>query len=244
LPAYTPDTIFLVYLPSTTAVDASAKSLGQSCSNFLGYHDSDKPGDVTLLYVVVVDCENSLDRDTSTASHELIEAATDGTDGWWYEGADDDPLGYIDDGTEAADMCEWYPNVEIGGFAYQRVWSNSAAAASMSPCIPAPAGEPYRNVSPDKPLMPVLEPGQSTTITLTGWSTLPVPNWPLDFKRESTDGGFTPTVAFSSNTINNGTTVTVTLTVPMDAPAKSYGVVNIISDPEREEFWALGVLTP
>jgi hypothetical protein len=63
----------------------------------------------------------------------------------------------------------------LGGWDYQRIWSNAAAATAGDPCVP-PTSEPYFNVSVAQDWYEV-SPGASYDIPFTGWSTGPRDNW-------------------------------------------------------------------
>jgi len=154
-PANAPGTIYALYLPRGTAI---TDVFGDECPGDVGgtggYHSSAKIDGANVVYAVMAQCEGStLDDNTVTASHEFGEASVDP-----YVG-DDDTLawvglrdtsdfawdyfmGYQD---ETADMCEFEPDQydyehDDLPFLVQRQWSNAAAAAGKSPCVPAPPG--------------------------------------------------------------------------------------------------------
>jgi hypothetical protein len=143
-PSLQPDglTVYVLFLPPGVAIAGN-----ESCNDYLlGYHS--RYGTGGDAYAVVQHCQfqfaSQLEQLTLTASHEVIEAATDprpGT-GWgilsksppWAGSA----WAAADGATieEVGDLCEGTRAIE-GGFAYQRSWSVSAAKAGGDPCVPA-----------------------------------------------------------------------------------------------------------
>jgi hypothetical protein len=203
------------------------------------------------------------DTVTNTASHEVIEAATDPTGGYalgtlgsmpwqrsiWsaYEATGEVEVGDLCDGTVFLD----------GGFNYQRSWSNSAARAGGDPCVPALAA-PYMNASVPNDWYTIAA-GQTITIPVTGWSTAPTGDWPLRaYLRAGSVAGFTAKpdaathVTIGNNTfptLNNGTSATLTVTAP-NAPSGSFQVIALVSfpppmtSPDSYHFWLVGVYVP
>jgi hypothetical protein len=129
------------------------------------------------------------------------------------------------------------------GFQVQRVWSNlTAALGNTDPCEPNPMNEPYVGTSASIISLPA---GQSTTVTVEGWSSAATPSWivapqptyiqgdfsPFDFG--AYDGGEPPTT-----TLANGTTTTVTLSVPSGTPSGSRGAMAMYSTLTGQD-WSL-----
>jgi hypothetical protein len=205
--------VFLFYFPQTTMIDDGTGTI--LCPDqYSGYHahsDTPAPG---FDYAVLPDCDGMIDSLTSTASHELIESATDAIDAWYLDVPSNDAW-WGAQAAEVADLCEWNAVVREGPWALQRSWSNAAAAAGKNPCVPTQPGasDVTMGVTADPATVVKVKAGTSTTFTLTGWSSAPVAAWPLH--TFVTDGStFEPQVAFSAMTIENGGTVTATLTVP------------------------------
>jgi len=120
VPPPTPNTLYVVFLPSGVTVTAGSD---RSCQVFCGYHDRSSR---QLYYAVLPypDCAGCLgglaplDALTSVCSHELAEAITDPVPGQgWY----DDVNG------EIGDICAWQ-NKKLGAYTVQRLWSNLAKA--------------------------------------------------------------------------------------------------------------------
>lgn len=240
LPEPASDVIYMVYISTQTVFDDGTGAL--ICDDYLGYHwQADVPSG-TLTYAIVGDCGGGFDEVTATFAHEYIETATDPgfVGGFYMQLAKSDPW-YSIDGLENADMCDYADYVVEGGFTYQRVWSNSAAAAALSsPCAPVDPAEVFYDVFSDAKSIPEVAAGESMAFTLTGWSTAPVADWALDVDA-SYYGEFEPGVAWSSQTINNGKTVTLTLTVPAGTPPGRLGTAMVYSGEGYGRFWPVSV---
>lgn len=231
--------VYMVYVPRTTKFTDSVNS--EMCTdNYLGYHSHDMANGVTFAFAVIGDCNADVADVTSTASHELIETATDPDDAVYIDAPDSDPWSGMY-ATEVADLCEDLPNPNIseGGFALQRSWSNRAAMGSGSPCVPVPANDVYRNVTPSPATVPTVRAGSSTTITLTGWSTAPSAPWDL-YTSVEPNSDFDPMIDLSAASIGNGTTVTATLHVPAGTMAGKYATVLVYSD--GGTYWPLTIV--
>jgi hypothetical protein len=151
-------TIYALYFgPSTVVTDPGTGTSLCGLGGF-GFHDELMVGSVGVAYAVTLECPAiTLADNEETAAHELVEAATDP----YVEGS---TLGYVhfDDAhfawevytqfnDELADACQnWQDSYyqESGSFPYwvQRSWSNTAALAGHSPCVPAAAG-PYHGMT-------------------------------------------------------------------------------------------------
>ena len=157
-PAPTDQTLYLVYLHG-----ANADTLCRSGAG--GYHDDLKVGALNIPFAVTAACSSkgsptsALDSATITATHEIAEAATDPlpTTASAWSGLQDADLAWelLQSGQdENGDMCEFYDGVEgtFGlpqlAFPVQRQWSNAAALAGHSPCVPQPKAETNINVAP------------------------------------------------------------------------------------------------
>jgi hypothetical protein len=146
-------TVFAVLYPSTTKVTVHGKS---SCAAFDGYHKAGiAAGGGNLLYAVLTRCVSTdaaaLDEITVSASHELVEAATDPLyyTAPAFNGTDmDDYVWTVATVGEVSDLCtfEPQPNAHMGQFLVARSWSNAAATAGHAPCVPADPS-PYFNAA-------------------------------------------------------------------------------------------------
>jgi len=112
LPAPTPQTIYTLYLSTSTSLTVSGTD---GCQQGVGgYHETFVLGGAQIPYAVVLQCRGAqLNDATSSASHELIEAATDpqATNSPAYIYFDGDHLAWdvfqqFQD--EVGDACEFY----------------------------------------------------------------------------------------------------------------------------------------
>ncbi len=240
IPKPTADTMYMIYIPAP--VDFSDDLGYHMCDDYLGYHwQVDLPSG-TLTYAVVGDCMAGFEEVTATFAHEYIEMATDPGDvgGYYMQLAKTDPWA-SQNGQENADLCDYADYIVEAGYTYQRVWSNSAAAAAItSPCAPVDPTAVFYDVYAEPAPIPKVAAGQTATFTLTGWSTAPIPDWDLTFDADYYSE-FKPTVELSQKTINNGTTVTVTLGVPANTPKGRLGTAMIYSGDGYGRFWPVSV---
>ncbi len=119
IPAPTPNSLYLLFLPPGVRVSAFGSL---SCQSFCGYHDAI---DKKIFYAVMPfpgcsGCRGGgiamLDALTETSSHELCEAITDPIPGHgWYD----------DHNGEIGDICAWQSRM-LGQYTIQREWSNKA----------------------------------------------------------------------------------------------------------------------
>jgi hypothetical protein len=141
-----PETIYVVFYPSGTSITLEGSS---SCIDFGGYHQGTQLTDGTpFSYAVLPRCkgddQSGLASLTLAASHELIEASTDPQPYTMsaYSFPDVNHIGWgLFAGAEVGDMCELDNDDAYvpPGFPWvvQRIWSNSAAWAGQTPCVPA-----------------------------------------------------------------------------------------------------------
>jgi hypothetical protein len=277
-PAPNGNTLYLLYVP------APYQATGASSSAYHGTYPYGIAGLGDGLAVVsradAEEGESTLDELTERASHEIIEAATDTSKGWrlprasatpWLD-ADDSIWRSTQPGTvENGDLCELSRIREplVGGFLYQRSWSNKAALLGGDPCVPA-RPEPYFNVSAPKDWV-ALTPGQPIDIVFSGWSTAETSDWLVNAGVNHGTGalvGLAPGAGLKLHTslgvgtkgrcgarqaINNGITGTLTVTAPADAKKGDLAVIwlrNFREEPSTcnpaegsdwTHFWPVGV---
>jgi len=240
------NTLYVVYLPSTTTVTLDGVA---SCSaiGFGGYHSTWMASASQLIpYVVVDECApmpppfsnvaaNTLLEDTTIdASHEIFEAASDPNPptGFALDDTNPDNWGWIDvtGGGEAADMCiDLFglnqDQTSDGRFTVQRIWSNSRALARLDPCNPAPAGDVYFNAAPSRAFF-VLDVGSSATFDVQAFSFGAMKDWTL-LAQDWSDSPMPDYLTFAieggreaqggpSTQVNDGSTVRVTVTLAQD----------------------------
>jgi hypothetical protein len=237
-------TIYVLYFPGSTRITFDNLT---SCADggFAGYHNQLQVQGQTVSYAVIVECApllppipsvtplTVLQSTTVTSSHEGIETATDpdGATGWGLDLNDTANWAWIDvaGGNEVADLCidPFGINQDVtpsGSFSAQRIWSNTAAAASHDPCVPAPTDRAYFNAAPSKSFF-VLDVGQSTTFDVDTFADGPTANWTLaaqDWSSPTTTfldlsiAGATQTSTGPTVQVNRGETVKVTVTLLAD----------------------------
>lgn len=230
--------LYLVYLPSKTSF--TDKNGTASCQTWLGFHSFGKLNGVEFFYAILPDCTGNLDDRTSTAAHEIFEAATDPAGDGFYLDVDPSDPWFGMNGYENGDLCQDEPDVNEGGYMLQRIWSNQAAMAGASPCLPIPPGEQFFDVTVDPPMPVTVAAGKSATFKLTGWSQTMMNNWKLT-SRPSFYTQFDPQASLPASTLNNGKVVTVTLHVPFSAASGQEGTVQIFSG-TTGHFWPLTII--
>jgi hypothetical protein len=156
-PAPDDQTVYAIYFPLSATI-TSQGTTGCTAGGFEAYHQSGAllpdGGQQQVAYAVMPYCDldgmgygSGLNYDllTIAASHELAEAATDPhpeADTAFYLHSNDAWLGQLSyGGGECGDMCTYLgdpiaSSYYESGYKVQRIWSNSAAAASKNPCQP------------------------------------------------------------------------------------------------------------
>jgi hypothetical protein len=220
--------------------------------------------------------ETQLQAMMRIASHEIIEGATDPTwKSWALEPPPSPPsmgspfqVVQVPGPIETADLCEGSRLIEANGDSFQRFYSNQAAASGGDPCVP-PSAETYFNVTGEKDWYPVAA-GKTVTMTVTGWSQAPAPDWLTLARVVQATGGLaslapsplplaTPMGRPSSclgEAMNDGVRGTIDFTAPAGAQSGDYAVVRIESfrdDPrtcypyptgDQYHFWVVGAYVP
>jgi hypothetical protein len=158
-PAWDPQTSYVVYVPTATHLTSGG---ADTCTLHASLHSEVTVGTNAVTYVFIDEsCHGPLsvlDGATSAASHEIIEDVTNPHpySGKAYIGFDSTHLAWaLLDGSqddEVGDTCENFADAVFTGpadlpYALQRMWSNAAAGAGHSPCVPQ-SSEPYFNVTP------------------------------------------------------------------------------------------------
>ncbi len=235
------NTLYLLYFPASTKIDLDGSS---GCDNFDGYHASMMFEGQQVAYAAITECPGTgmgtpaittLQGTTITASHEILEAATDPSDistGYYLNLDDPNTWGWNDiEGGEVADMCvdvfdfdqdEW----NEGGYTVQRIWSNAQAAAGLDPCNPITTESPYFNAAPLQSFF-VLDVGSTLTFEVDAFSvgardawTLTLQDWSLYPKNPylnfTIEGGTVDANLGDILTVNNGSRVQVKMTLNED----------------------------
>ncbi|HEY1696160.1 MAG TPA: VCBS repeat-containing protein [Polyangiaceae bacterium] len=283
--------IYLLYLPAGATFKDHAE-----CGNHFAYPGL-PPGSTDSI-AVVERCkpmgpeQTQLGELTNAASHEVVESATDprmhgynfnvnpahggsgitpGTSPVWevLNGGD----------VEIADVCQGTSTLESlgtssppGGWEFQRMWSNAAAAApgNQDPCMPA-TSQPYYSVNAAQDWYAV-NPGQSVSIPIAGWSASLTGSWDLnrDFFTTASPTAFTiadfsirsplglgnvPACA-ARQEMTAGTTANLEVAAPVSAQSGDYVILRLRSfmedpatcNPDAGEdhwhFWPIGIYVP
>jgi hypothetical protein len=250
-------TIFVIYLPCIDGTSWSISKCGKNSFHPKVTLTSPDPdftaGDSMAVINLPTDKTPVVDSATVAASHEIIEAATDSDGpGWQMHAADEnapfDVSPWIfnenqNGTTEVMDMAggsritEKFADATHGySYRYERVFTNAAANANHDPFVPAsPLG--YASVSSSTNGW--VKGSSARTIykfTLTAWSTKVVPDWTLSTSVAAWKGGAsTPattskcTPSLSKKTVNNGVSVTLTVTYSGSATRSYWCAIKIKS---------------
>jgi hypothetical protein len=256
------NTMYILYLPS--GIDAlDQRGPNTNCQYYGGYHTEYGQGGDGWGFGQRCPTQGTglseLQSLTIIGSHEIMEGATDPVPGLgWTLGTPDYQQPWTQTPWLAAvqgevgDLCFGTEIPELGN-KYQRIWSNSAAAAGGDPCAPA-LPDPYYNTSAPQGWY-ALASGGSTQITVTGFSDHSMLDWIIEptVWIGSTNGWTasitSPTTKTIQNktypTTNNGKSATLTINAPT-AASGSWAVVMIISSPELAmtdpyHVWPVGV---
>jgi hypothetical protein len=233
--------VYMLYVPRKV-------TLGADLQGEYGHHGMGTAKGANVAYAVILDPsfnDLGVDEDTATAAHELIESATDPydppSDGWYVDPPLPDPW-YLLAG-EVADLCDGEALIKSGTFTVQRSYSNAAAAAGKNPCVPEDPDDSWNDITVEPATMPTIPAGGSATFTLTGWSTQPMADWSLssytaDYS-DLYDTDMKP--SFTAKTINNGTSVMLTLHAPANAQSGQLGGLYIYSG-DNYRPWPVGFI--
>ncbi len=232
--------LFLLYLPVPQPA-----ALGADLAGVSGYHEMLTLGSERFSIAVVIDDGSGLATTTTRAAHQVIDAATDPylppNNGYYADPPQTDPWSLLR--REVADLCEGEDAVIEGRFAFPRVYSNTAAVASMTPCTPVRPGDVYYDVTAEPSQIQTIGRGGSFKFRLTGWSTGPLPSWNVRVRAAASSmlsqDEMRPEL--SSDTINNGETVTLTLHAPLEAVPGTTGGVAVLSG-ANQHLWAVGFI--
>ncbi len=254
-------TTYLIFLP----MGVSCASGG--CPPYSAFH---RPfGRLDAVAVVLRSQGATMQGITLAASHEIIESATDPEeDAWKLESAfhpwTASPWGLDDGGTfdENADICAGTRYLD-GGFYYQRIFSNQAAALGGDPCVPA-IPTPYFNVATDG--------WYSTTtgevsIPIRGWSVGTVADWVIFYSPGRQNASALPTITLSCPDtvvanggrhcgLNSGKTATLHVVLPPGSESQTFFTLHVFSysvangqlggGPGEDNFhtWIVGIYVP
>jgi hypothetical protein len=200
---------------------------------------------VRFPFAVIVDDGTGVAATIVRAARQLIDTVTDPylppDDGYYTDPPMTDPWSLVSG--EVADLCEGEDAVNDAGYALPRVYSDRAASAGTMPCLPAGPDDVWSDVSAKPSQIQRVKPGGSVTFQLTGWSTRAQPDWKLRThaaeRSELSEDDTRPEL--SDETINNRTSVSLTLHAPADALPGTIGGIYVLSGPHGRP-WAIGFI--
>jgi hypothetical protein len=233
-PAITPNSVYVMYYPSSTTLTLGSAT---GCQGFAGYHSYwHTAANDTFIFAAIARCDKleTLDVATQNTTHEIVEATTDPLFGPTpaYSSVDLDHVIWTQyPGNELADLCEdeslSYQRL-IGSYLTARFWSNTSAMAGHDPCAPAISAVYYNSVPVMNDDITFMASGQSVstkgvsvplgksvTVDVQLFSDAPTVPWALQAQDASSYlfGGPTElTFTWDTTMGNNGDTVHLTIT--------------------------------
>lgn len=226
-PAPDDNTLYVMYFPASVTITLDGSP---SCNSFGAYHNTivlpnQANLDSNVAYAVIPRCGTKESTTTVSASHEIIEAATDPDIG-------QNSLAYYmlnqvwgPAGGEVGDLCEGIGSsgttTTESTFVVQRSWSNKSAASGHNPCVPIPASDVYFNAAPRQTKVVLPKPGSTFVLDIDAFSDAPMSAWTLsaiDFAQFQQQ---TPLLSFSfdKTSVQNGDHVQLTITAKGNMPS-------------------------
>lgn len=272
VPAPDANTLYALYLPAETSIAFDGMA---SCQDFEGYHNSMTMGSQEVNYAVISECPaprmtpaiTALENATVSASHEIVEAATDpemNRYSFALDLADPSTWGWADiQGVEIADLCLdpfrlGQDEATENGYTVQRVWSVQNASAGKNPCVPIPSGEAYFNVYPTDSVL-VMDVGQSKTIEIDAGADGDIGSWMLTAQdwTDATGQSLYLTFSIQNGTgaaagpevlVQSGDRLELQVTMTADPSGTPYGeadavLVSTNQSQTAAHFWPFVVLT-
>jgi hypothetical protein len=240
--AATSQRLYLIYIPSSVI-------RGPGLTGIHGYHEMVTLDGVPFPIAVALDDfedRNDLLATTAIAAQQVINAATNPyappIDGYYADPPVTDPWSLVHG--EVAALCAGEPAVTEAGYTLPRAYSSAAAQAGKSPCLPYDGSDDsWTDVTARPSQLQRIPPGGTVTFELTGWSTRELPDWRL--RTRVADNSAFPLEdmhpRLSSETVNNGRSVQLTLQAPPDAAAGDAGGVYVLSGTGQRP-WAVGFI--
>jgi hypothetical protein len=243
------DALVLVYLPAgVTLSDAFQPAY---CGDGpRAFHRLMRVERATLPFAVIPRCGDDGET-TATASHEILEAATnpdpDAPGFRLPSGAA--TIAFTAAGAEPVDPCGLLTGdghrAEEGGFRVQRAWSNRAAAAGANPCVPDDVEGPYVALIPRTPAVRLTAEGATATIVLDAVSDRAAPAWTIEAidLTGAREGVRYVEAAVSAARVESGDAVVLTLRL-VRRHARQMAIVGLVSRVgPRAHVWPLAVST-
>ena len=241
------DALVLVYLPPGVAL-SDAFHDAYCAPGPRAYHRMLRTTGASFPYAVIPRCQDEAET-TATASHEILEAATN---------PDPDRPGFRIEpgpatvafrlrGAEPVDPCGLLTmdshRAHDNGFLVQRAWSNEAAARGADPCVPAAAEHPYVALVPRQAVVRLAGPGASASIVLDAVADRVVPGWCVSTKNLSASDDGVPSldIGIDRAEVRRGEQVTLTVRL-VGVPARPMAVIGLVSHQgDRSSLWPLAV---
>ena len=246
------NTLYVIYFPANVTIDLDGSG---SCDSFGAYHNTtllkDQNGTPLFVpYAIIPRCGTKESTTTVSASHEIIEAATDPDIGenllsfymlnqlWAVAGG------------EVGDLCEGFGSsgttTTESTFVVQRSWSNKSAAAGGDPCVPIPSSEIYFNAAPRVQKVVLPKAGATAVVDIDAFSSAPRDPWALsaiDFAGFQ-QGTSVLSFSFDKTSVQNGDHVQLTVTATSAIPGGSDEFVIQSKDPNgARHSWPVQVTT-
>ena len=240
------DSLLIVYLPpGVLLTDAFTPTY---CGDGpRAFHRLLRAGSIAVPFAVIPDCGDE-SRLTATASHEILEMATNPDPNHpafrlppnanvapfrAFGGEPVDPCGLLNRGQHL---------IREGPFTLQRAWSNAAAASDADPCVPWVPGRPYAALIPRTPVVRIA-PDATVTIHLDAVSSGAIGKWHVTAVdlAERDGAGAHVTTRLNVTVVSNGDTPSLRLSA-VGVPAGGVSVVGLISQVgAHEHLWPLAV---
>jgi hypothetical protein len=243
------DTLLLAYLPAGVALSDAFHPL--YCGGGpRAFHRALKLGESKIPFAVLPRCGGEAEL-TATASHEILEAATNpdpSARGFAFERAAAN-AGFTAAGVEPVDPCGL---LTIGkhqtlesGFVVQRAWSNRQASLGRDPCVPSRTGGSYVALVPRHPAVRLTQEVGSLTVTLDAVADRQAPAWAVSALDLTGGQGQEPCVevVLDKSAVVSGQTATLTIRARRRDSRRLcvVGVVSTLGD--YSYTWPLAVIT-
>ncbi len=175
------DALVLVYLPPRVGL-SDAFNPFYCDGGPRGFHRMLRTARVSFPFAVVPRCGDEAET-TATASHEIVEAATnpDPSRPGFRLPQGSAAFAFAAAGGEPVDPCRLLNfdrhRIDESGFRMQRAWSNRLADAGGDPCAPSVRDRPFVALVPRTPVVRLDAEGATASITLNAASDRPVESW-------------------------------------------------------------------
>lgn len=242
-----PENVFVVYLPAgVTLFDADHEHFCDGGPR--AFHRALRYEGRQNGFSVLPRCSDEAEL-TATASHELVELATnpDTSNRGFAIEQDATGLPFTAAGVEPMDLCGLITRdtnrAMESGFAVQRAWSNRAAALGRDPCGAGWTDSPYATLVPRQPSILLEQVGDRATVVLDAASVGLSGAWSVsvaDLSRGTADERYFE-VRLDRATVAAGETVQLTIELLRKPEAKT-GTVGLVSRfADQVRLWPLTV---